>query len=114
MTQKFPLLFAPFRLCKHGLRSRIIVTGHAGKRTKLGYRVLKPASSPLPLCRVANFHTHVSTPATLMPAASTMSLLPVISSDRSGCVQVIDRTVGAAPPGSVGGIDRLFYEDRFG
>jgi len=49
-----------------------------------------------------------------MPVASTMSLLPVISSDRSGCVQVIDRTVGAAPPGSVGGIDRLFYEDRFG
>ena len=42
MTQKFPLLFAPFRLRKHGLRSRIIVTGHAGKRTKLGYRVLKP------------------------------------------------------------------------
>ena len=73
-----------------------------------------PASSPRPLCRVANFHTHVSTPETLMPVASTMSLLPVISSDRSGCVQVIDRTVGAAPPGSVGGIDRLFYEDRFG
>ena len=45
MTQKFPLLFAPFRLRKHGLRSRIIVTGHAGKRTKLGYRVLKPRSS---------------------------------------------------------------------
>ena len=42
MTQKFPLLFAPFRLRKHGLRSRIIVTGYAGKRTKLGYRVLKP------------------------------------------------------------------------
>ena len=67
MTQKFPLLFAPFRLRKHGLRSRIIVTGYAGKRTKLGSRVLKPASSPLPLCRVANFHTHVSTPETLMP-----------------------------------------------
>ena len=70
--------------------------------------------SPRPLSHVANFHTHVSTPETLMPVASTMSLLPVISSDRSGCVQVIDRTVGAAPPGSVGGIDRLFYEDRFG
>ena len=46
MTQKFPLLFAPFRLRKHGLRSRIIVTGHAGKRTKLGYRVLKPTPTP--------------------------------------------------------------------
>ena len=81
---------------------------------KVGYQELDSAPSPRPLCRVANFHTHVSTPETLMPVASTMSLLPVISSDRSGCVQVIDRTVGAAPPGSVGGIDRLFYEDRFG
>ena len=49
MTQKFPLLFAPFRLRKHGLRSRIIVTGHAGKRTKLGYRVLKPTLARLQL-----------------------------------------------------------------
>ena len=29
MTQQFPLLFAPFRLGKHDLQSRIVVTGHA-------------------------------------------------------------------------------------
>jgi 2,4-dienoyl-CoA reductase-like NADH-dependent reductase (Old Yellow Enzyme family)/thioredoxin reductase len=29
MTQQFPLLFSPFRLGKHALQSRIVVTGHA-------------------------------------------------------------------------------------
>ena len=29
MTQQFPLLFAPFRLGKYDLQSRIVVTGHA-------------------------------------------------------------------------------------
>ena len=31
MTQQFPLLFAPFRLGKHDLQSRIVVTGHAAQ-----------------------------------------------------------------------------------
>ncbi len=31
MTQHFPLLFAPFRLGKHDLQSRIVVTGHAAQ-----------------------------------------------------------------------------------
>ncbi len=29
MTQQFPFLFAPFRLGKYDLQSRIVVTGHA-------------------------------------------------------------------------------------
>ena len=31
MTQQFPLLFSPFRLGKHDLQSRIVVTGHAAQ-----------------------------------------------------------------------------------
>ena len=31
MTQQFPLLFAPFRLGKYDLQSRIVVTGHAAQ-----------------------------------------------------------------------------------
>ena len=62
MTQKFPLLFAPFRLRKHGLRSRIIVTGHAGKRTKLGYRVLKPTLA----------HQQLTFTMTLLPSQTAL------------------------------------------
>ena len=68
MTQRFPLLFAPFRLGKHDLQSRIVVTGHLANfydQDKLptedyGYYLRERAKGGAGLVTMGNCSVHPS------------------------------------------------------